>query len=132
MTLLDKFICAIEQHEGYFPPCRAYPKGSRSYRNNNPANFRYNSFVKDLGAIDKDSGGFAIFLDIKSGRKALKDFVKLACTDKLKAYKAKMTIKQFFAVYAPSSDGNNVDAYANAVANNCGVLPTAQIGTLLA
>ncbi len=121
---LSQFAKAIQTHEGYF-------KGSRSFRNNNPANFRYTSYTKLLGAIDKDPQGFCIFPSYAVGFNALKVFLKDACSDQLKRYKGTMTLYEFFAVYAPSSDNNNPRHYAEFVAKYIGIPADTKINSFL-
>src|SRR4029079_17524757 len=60
-NLLTKFCLAIQEHEGWLVPGKDYPKGSRSYRNNNPGNIKYGDFAKSCGAIRKDDKYFAVF-----------------------------------------------------------------------
>lgn len=110
--LLDKFCLAIQEYEGYYP-------GSNSYRKHNPGN------IKDI------NGNFVVYSNYATGWAALKNYVERACTGKHKAYKPDFTIKQFFNVYAPSSDNNNPDKYAIFVANKCGVPVTFQIKDLI-
>ncbi len=116
----------IKKHEGWYV-------GSRSYRNNNPGNFRYpqgSTYIKSLGAIGRDKDGFAIFKNQDAGWNALLQFLRDAKANKLISYRAyakKMarpgsicTISDFFHVYAPSSDDNNPIAYAKAVVSHIG------------
>jgi len=133
-SLIENWALAIQSHEGYLNPKQYPPSGSRSYRNNNPANFKPGSlttFIKNLGATSIDSGGFAIFPSYEIGFNALKTFLKMACQDKLPQYKSSMTLKQFYSVYAPSSDGNNVDVYAKFIANKLGCSIDTKIDELL-
>lgn len=126
-SLIVKWATAIQKHEGFFA-------GSRSYRNNNPANFKVGAkltdFMRSLGAVGVDSGGFAVFPDYATGFAALCRFLDLACSNQLISYRNTMTLKQFFAVYAPSSDNNDPDAYARAVAVDIGVSADTQIVAL--
>jgi len=128
--MLDKFIDAIQQFEGYFPPCKAYPKGSLSFRNCNPGNLRYTEYTKSLGGT-KGLNGFAAFKTLAAGRKALGQFLKDAAGNKLKAYKGQLTLKQFFAIYAPVTDNNSPSHYALSVAANLGVDPAILIKDLI-
>lgn len=123
-TLLETFCEAIKMHEGWTPT-------SRSRRNFNPGNLKYTDLTKSLGAINKDKDNFAIFANYDAGFKALMDFVVLACTNKLKAYKGDMMIFEFFNVYAPSSDNNNPIRYAMVVARYCGISEREFIKNLL-
>jgi peptidoglycan hydrolase-like protein with peptidoglycan-binding domain len=126
-SLIEVWAKAIQSHEGYY-------KGSRSYRNNNPANFKsgtLTSFMKSLGATGVDSGGFCIFPSYEIGFKALCNFLEMACKDKLASYQSGMTLLQFYNKYAPSSDGNNTLAYAKTVAKAIGGTINTKIVELL-
>jgi hypothetical protein len=110
---LQIFCDSIKVHEGYF-------KGSRSYRNCSPANFRYTELIKNLGATGHDAQNYAIFPSFAIGYKALEEFIKLAAQDKLTKYK-QANLLTFFQVYAPSSDNNNYLEYARVVGKALGV-----------
>jgi hypothetical protein len=122
-TKISQFAKAIQKHEGYF-------KGSRSYRNNNPANFKYTAYTKSLGATDKDPQGFCIFPSYVVGFNALTIFLKDACSDKLKRYQGTMSLYEFFEVYAPSFE-NDSKKYAEFVAGYIGIPADTQIKTFL-
>ncbi len=113
VDLLVKWAKAIQNHEGFYV-------GSRSYRNNNPANMRYTKYTISLGAIGKDKDNFCIFKDYKTGFNALVQFLKDAKNNKLLLYKGSQTLLRFFEVYAPSFDNNNPLEYARAVAKYIG------------
>jgi len=123
-TKLSQFAKAIQTHEGYF-------KGSRSYRNNNPANFRSTPYTKALGETGKDPQGFCIFPSYVVGFNALKTFLQDACSDRLKRYRGTMTLYEFFEVYAPSSDDNNPHQYADFVVKYIGIPTDTQIKSFL-
>jgi hypothetical protein len=129
-TGLTRWAEAIKLHEGWYV-------GSRSYRNNNPANFRLAPFIKELGAIGEDrqgvptgQNGYAIFPSYEKGFAALKEFLRTAQKNQLKAYREyaiKMRradnmpqLRDFFEVYAPSSDNNAPLHYATVVAEHIG------------
>lgn len=134
VSKLEKFCSAIKEHEGWYPPSPAYPKGSRSYRNNNPANARYSGVGYDpiYGTVLKDSSNFAIFRDYATGWLYLTNLVKKSAQGlKQPKYRESMTIAEFFAVYAPASDGNDPVGYAHFVAGKVGVPVTAPIASLL-
>ena len=117
--VLQNTLCmAIQKHEGFFP-------GSRSQRNNNPANARYSSvgYLPIYGEVGEDregvpahQRGYAIFKNYETGFLYLKNLV---------LHKARKhpdwTLTQFIGDekegWAPASDNNNVDAYASALAN---------------
>lgn len=116
---------AIQHYEGFYP-------GSRSFRNNNPGNFRLTPFIKSLGSTGADKQNYAIFPDYVKGFAALDSFLVAACNNELKSYKGNMTLNQFFSIYAPSSDNNSPLKYASFVAGQIGVDPAkAQINTFL-
>lgn len=75
--------------------------GTRSWRNNNEGNLRYGDFAKSHGAIGRDSEGFAIFADQKSGAKAKEDLL----FGKDSKYKD-LGVDAAIAKYAPPSENN--------------------------
>ena len=120
---LEKFAQAIKTHEGWFT-------SSRSFRNSNPGNLRYTELTKQLGATGKDAQNFCIFPSVAIGTEALKNFIKLAAENKLKAYK-QCNVLTFFETYAPSSDNNNYLAYARVVAKAVGVPISARLSDII-
>lgn len=121
VSSLDKWALAIQTHEGYY-------SGSASYRNNNPGNIRY---AKQANTTGSDSRNFAVFLTYADGFQALKNLLSNAATGKSSVYKPTDTIYNFFAKYAPDSDGNNSVHYAESVASAIGVSANSQIKTLI-
>lgn len=123
---LDLWAQAIKEHEGWFI-------GSRSYRNNNPGNFKFSSvgYLEKYGNVKKDSGGFAIFPTYDQGWMYLTESLRIWATKGNSRYKPDMTITQFFKVYAPYSDGNDPVRYASAVAKKIGVSTFTQIKDLV-
>lgn len=130
-TLLNKFCLAIQQFEGWFAPCRQYPSGSRSYRNNNPGNFRYTGFMKELGATNKDAQGYCVFPSYEAGFAALEGFVVAAATDQLRAYPKPCNVSQFLNVYAPASDRNQPSIYIGFVCRETSLKPNTLLRELL-
>jgi hypothetical protein len=63
-----KWAEAIKQHEGWIPPTQKNTRGSRSYRNNNPGNLKFDG---QAGATGADKDGFAIFPSESLGMAAL-------------------------------------------------------------
>lgn len=108
---LTPFCNAIAQFEG--------GPGDLNHRNNNPGN------IRGVG------GKFMKFKTWDLGMSYLRDYVTRACTGKHKAYKPEFTILQFFKVYAPSSDNNHPEIYANFVANKVGIPTTFKIKDLV-
>lgn len=117
IDVIPLFAKAIQEHEGYF-------KGSRSFRNNSPANFKLGGgltdYMKSLGGTSLDPQGFVIFPTYEIGFKALCTFLTDACKGGLRSYRPTMSLKKFFEVYAPSSDNNDPLRYAQQVAKKIG------------
>lgn len=118
---LTKMCLAIQKHEGWY-------KGSRSYRNNNPGNLKY---IGQQLAIGKDSQGFCIFKSESDGMLALKNMLTSCAKGYSKVYKPDMSLKQFFAIYAPSYDNNDPDLYAKIVATEMDVTTDFQLKELV-
>lgn len=108
---------AIKEFEGYY-------EGSVSFRNNNPGNLK---FAYQKGAIGKDEQGHAIFKTYEDGWNALIRQLTLAATGMSAAYKATMTLREFFAKYAEA----NQEQYAQFIAEKLGVPTDTKIKTLL-
>ncbi len=127
LNLLERWAEAIKSVEGWFVPNQRadYPKGSRSFRNNNPGNLRSSKF--QTGVRD----GFAYFQDYETGWKALLFQLRIAADGRSKVYRPDMTLAEFFAVYAPSGDGNNPHRYAKQVATYLGIPVDTKIKTLV-
>lgn len=112
-VLVNAMAKGIERFEGWYP-------GSRSYRNKNPFN------VKHVGqplAIGKDDKGFCVFATYEDGMATGKKMILNAARGLSDVYKPTMNLYQFFALYAPDSDGNNSKVYAESVAQNMSVDP---------
>lgn len=118
--LLTMFCLAIQEREGYFINSQ-YPKGTPAYINHNPGNIRCGAFATACGATGCSKSNFAVFPTYDIGLRALKTLVTNAATGKSSVYRASMTIPQFFALYSPSSDGNDPISYAHQVAQKLGV-----------
>lgn len=111
---IDKWCEAAKQMEGAKP------------ERNNPGNLR---FVGQQYAIDDN--GFCKFDTYQHGYDALKNLFIRACSGLSTIYNANGTLYDFYAIYAPTSDGNDSTAYADFVAQYLGVSPTIQIKNLL-
>lgn len=109
--LLTEFCLSIRDFEGQ--------PGDLNYRNHNPGNVR------------GTDGKFLVFKTDEEGFAYLKDYVRRACTGKHPSYLPDMTIVQFFRIYAPISDKNNPDAYAQWVCNRMKILPSTKIKELV-
>lgn len=128
---LDAWCDAIKEHEGWFIPGQnaSYPRGSVSYRCNNPGNLKY---VGQRRATGRTPGtNFCIFSTYDDGYAELKDLLVRAATGQSKYYKPEMTILEFYHVYAPSSDNNTPSSYAAFIAKRLGVDVSTQIKSLL-
>lgn len=134
-SLIPVLAKAIQSHEGYYA-------GSRSFRNNNPGNFKLMTstvtpYMIKLGATGTDAQNFCIFPDYETGFKALCMFLTDAATGRLSSYRADMPIytgddknRGFLDVYAPGFE-NNTLAYAQAIAKALGVPYTTKMKELL-
>jgi hypothetical protein len=96
---------------------------SRGERNNNPGNIEYGPFAKRLGATGSD-GRFAVFPTFEAGAKAQETL--LAGSGYVGG--GRNTIDAIISKYAPSSDGNSVDNYANYVSRVTGIPRNQVIG----
>lgn len=131
---LRQFCLAIQQHEGWF-------SGSCSYRGNNPGNLRWSA--TQIGVHTCGSGEFSMFKTYEDGFNALMHQVRIVANGTSKVYNERaralnlkdsslLTISQFFAIYAPSSDNNNPQRYAEFVAQKVGLPTHAAMMDLLA
>lgn len=98
--------------------------GKRPWRNNNPGNVAYGNgkLVKELGAIGK-AGGFAVFPDYETGRKAI--FVVL----RQSAFQAR-TLAKAIETWAPEEHGNDTELYKKQVKDWAGLDPSRKIKDL--
>lgn len=128
LPLIEKMANAIKKHEGWFI-------GSRAYRNNNPGNLVFTDYVKNsLGSVRMEGGSngrFAVWDTPEAGFMGLMLFIYHAATDQLRAYQSDMTLYDYFAKYAPSSDGNTPKTYAEAVMKDMGVSASFRLKNLL-
>jgi hypothetical protein len=101
-----------------------YLGGRRNWRNNNPGNIGYGDgkLVKRLGAIGK-AGGFAVFPDYETGRKAIFGVLK---KDDFQS----RTVARAIEVWAPKEDKNNPEMYKNFIFTNTRIDLNRQINTL--
>lgn len=119
--LINEFCLAIQGFEGWYAPGEnaKYPNGTLSWRNNNPGNIR---------SVD---GPFLVFPSYEKGFAYLKDYVTRACTGRHKAYQPTYSFLNFFHTYAPGSDNNQPDHYAQWVADKMKLPVTTQIKDLV-
>lgn len=88
-------------------------------QNKNPGNIK-----------DPATGKFRIFDTPEQGQSALLADLKLKTTGGSKVIKPDASLKQFAQVWAPASDNNNPDQYANTLAQNLGVNTDVPISSL--
>lgn len=122
---LRDWALAIQEFEGYLNPKQYPPKGTLSYRQNNPGNLRWSPFE------DGNENGFSVFATYEKGLNALIHQLRIAATGESRVYNPEMTLYRFFEVYAPSSDGNYPRNYAEFVARRLGVSPNIIIKNLM-
>ena len=93
----------------------------RGLRDNNPMNVRPSGFTYK-NQVGTDSSGEAIFTDTIFGLRA-------AALDLYTAYyvHGRKTLSDIISVYAPASDGNDVNAYVSYVSNQTGIDPNSDI-----
>lgn len=114
MDITQSIAEAIARMEGFYVP------GTLAQRNNNPGNLR--SGPGQVGT----AGGFAVFPDAQTGWEALARQVDLNISRGLNLF-------QFFGGgqgypgYAPSSDSNDPNRYANFVAQQTGIDPSQRL-----
>ena len=94
----------------------------RGLRDNNPLNIKPAGFSYQ-NQIGVDDIGEGIFTDTIYGLRA-------AALDLYTAYyvHGRKTLTDIISVFAPASDGNDVNAYINYVSNQTGIDPNADIG----
>lgn len=106
---VENFALAIQSREGYIGPCKQYPRGTSSWRLNNPGNCK---------GLD---GNFLVFTSYEIGFAYLENYIRRVMAGKHNAYPKNCTIAQYFLVYAPVADKNDPVSYAEDVAKKCGV-----------
>ncbi len=97
---------------------------------NNPGALEYNAQPGTIGKGGPNNR-FALFDTYEDGYIALKKLIVNACTGKSLKYNMNGNLYNFYAIYAPDSDGNNSKDYAEYVAEHIGVSPTTAIKNLL-
>lgn len=107
---LIRFCLAIRDYEG--------APGDANYLNNNPGNCRYNpgGYLPEYEPVKESAAGFAVFPSYEVGLLYLQNMIK----QRISNHPA-WSIEDFFANYAPTSDGNNPLLYAAFVAKRLGV-----------
>ncbi len=105
MKIVELLADAIQHFEGYHP-------GSCSHRNCNPGNLR-DSPLK----IRHDSGGYAVFANYETGRRALLNDLESKMSGHTRTgLGPESSIQDLFDVYAPREDNNEPSLYAKFVA----------------
>lgn len=105
---IEEWAQAIKKFEGWYP-------GSLSYRQNNPGNLRYSKYQAGT------KNGYSYFNTYEEGWKALLYQLRIAVDGRSSVYNPEMTLLDFFQVYAPSSDNNYPEKYAQFVADKLNV-----------
>ena len=90
------------------------PSQPRGLRNNNPTNLAYNSGQTNVQSSD---GRFGVYPTMQDGVAAAENQLLL------NQNRGATTVNQQIAIWAPSSDGNNTQSYANFVAKQLNVGP---------
>jgi Repeat of unknown function (DUF5648) len=114
------------------PLCRIQSGKTTGYQgwscqNNNLGNIRYsssrNAIITAEGgeASCGERGGFMVFRDYTIGRNSTKAYLKGIRNNRHSSYlpvcqDGDCTLKEFFSIYAPASDQNDPESYANHVA----------------
>ena len=96
-------------------------------RNNNPWNIKDTGFWNVLGTDDR---WFAIFSCPEDWFDALVEKIENVQRGWSKTYSPNMTLYEFFAKYAPSSDNNNPKAYAESVAKQLWTTANAKVSSV--
>jgi hypothetical protein len=111
---LNDFAQAVYQFEG------GRDTDSLNVRNNNPGN------VKSGPGQTGTSGGYATFASFADGWSALQQLIT-----KRAAQHPDWDFYDFFSSYAPASDNNDPNAYAEYVANYAGADPAQTVSSFL-
>ena len=105
VTPLECLADSIMEYEGWHV-------GSRSWRNRNPGNLRYGP-----NRLGSDGQGYAVYDSLITGYKDLLADLKAKITGQSKhGLKPDSTLLNLFDVYAPRSDRNQPNKYAEFVA----------------
>lgn len=114
---LSALFLAMRRHEGWY-------QGSRSQRNNNPLNCRYSSvgYHSKYGEVKQDENRFAIFKDLDTGTLYCKNLI-LEKAKKHPTWNLYQFIGDEREGWAPASDNNDVDRYAEVIASEMSVDP---------
>jgi len=90
--------------------------GTVAWRCNNPGNLKFSPFSQNLGAIGKDINGHAVFPTIEHGNQARYTLLFL---DTSRYFNR--SLYETISIYAPASDGNDVDWYVSQIERTTGI-----------
>jgi peptidoglycan hydrolase-like protein with peptidoglycan-binding domain len=96
--------------------------GTLAWRNTNPGNIIAGSFARNHGAIGSN-GRFAVWPTEAAGMDAIVALLRTG------TYQSK-TVLQAMQTYAPASDNNDPEAYANNIRRMTGIEPSRQMSSL--
>ena len=118
---------AMASNEGWKPAgTTATPGGSASYRRHNPGNLRSSPFMI------RTENGFAVFETDMDGFAAFKwDIMQKARGNTSSGLNGNSTLADLIRVWAPPSDGNNVEAYIQVVLTRTGFSRNMRLAELL-
>lgn len=107
---IDAFCQAICEYEGANPA------------NNNPFDMKDGKYTQINGSTGVDpNNGIAIFPDYATGYAAGRRLIVAICSGEVAAYDEDGTILDMIEIYAPKSDGNDPQAYADWIGKKIGV-----------
>lgn len=119
MKFLYDLAMAHRKHEGWYPKGThpGFPRGSVSWRNNNPGNLRLTSYQKRAYKAVPGECRFAKFPTYEIGFQALMDDLRAKITGHSAHidYSKNPTLYDLIKVYAPADDGNNPHGYTQSV-----------------
>ena len=112
----------IHEYEGNKP-------WHRAVRNKNPGNCRYypKGYLLKYGVVTKDKDGFAVFSSMDIGWLYLQNML----LNWAKTTKADWTILRMMKMYAPESDGNSPELYAQYLTKYLGIPASSKMKDLL-
>jgi hypothetical protein len=127
MLKLERLAWGIAEIEGWHSPLETNtPGGSRSYRNHNPGNLRRSPFA--VGIVDN----FAVFRTDFDGFAALMwDIRQKARGNTQTSLTGESTIEDLVQVWAPTSDGNDPEAYITQLSTKTGISRSTKLKDLL-
>ena len=108
--IINTIALAIQKAEGWIAPNAQYPKGSWSYRTNNPGNITDIGYPGQTGTAVGPSGiTFPVFDSYADGFAALVAKLTNIFNGNSATYSPDMSLSQFFQTYSgDQSEANNV------------------------